>query len=242
MEWFSDWFDSKYYHILYKDRNLKEAKEFINNLSHLTYFKNSSKIIDIACGKGRHSILLSNLGYNVTGIDLSEQSIAYAKKSESKNLNFHISDMRNINYNNSFDIALNLFTSFGYFENKEDNNKSIASFAKCLKKDGVLIIDFLNAQNIKSNLIKHEKKTCDEITFEINRKIKNNHVYKRINFNDNGHSFNFEERVELLSLDNFSDMLIKNNMKIINTFGDYHLNPFNLNTSKRLIIVSKKDL
>ena len=88
MHWFEDWFDSKYYHILYKNRDQQEAENFLTNLNHLEYFKNRSNIIDVGCGKGRHALLLSRIGHNVTGIDLSESSISSAKRHESKNLKF----------------------------------------------------------------------------------------------------------------------------------------------------------
>ena len=117
-DWFSEWFDSRYYHILYKNRDQQEAERFLKNLSKLELFKKNSKIIDIACGKGRHSLFLSELGYDVTGVDLSKNSIKHAKQFEKENLKFDVADMRETYKNNSFDISLNLFTSFGYFNNK----------------------------------------------------------------------------------------------------------------------------
>ena len=78
MEWFEDWFNSKYYHILYQKRDDKEAEQFLSILQ--KFFKKEDQILDIACGSGRHTIHLNNLGYNTTGIDLSEESITYKTK------------------------------------------------------------------------------------------------------------------------------------------------------------------
>ncbi|MFT4943871.1 MAG: 2-polyprenyl-3-methyl-5-hydroxy-6-metoxy-1,4-benzoquinol methylase, partial [Flavobacteriales bacterium] len=80
--WYASWFDSPYYHILYKDRDDSEAADFMRRLTHYLELDTDAKILDLACGKGRHSRHLSTLGYDVTGVDLSEESINYAKKFE----------------------------------------------------------------------------------------------------------------------------------------------------------------
>ena len=143
IDWFSEWFDSKYYHILYKNRDEKEAENFLKNLSKLKFFKKNSRIIDIACGKGRHSLFLSELGYDVTGVDLSKNSIKHAQQFEKENLKFDVADMRETYKKNSFDISLNLFTSFGYFNNKEDD---FSNLQQMLGKPGDLV--FFNGNNL----------------------------------------------------------------------------------------------
>ena len=144
MTWFKEWFDTKYYHILYKNRDQEEAEKFLININNLKYLKKNSKILDIACGKGRHSLFLSKLGYKVDGIDLSKNSINSAKKLENSNLRFALADMRETYKSSTYDVALNLFTSFGYFDNNLDNQKCISSMSKNLVNDGILIIDYLN--------------------------------------------------------------------------------------------------
>ena len=72
MSWFTNWFDSPYYHILYKNRDEKEAQNFIEKLTNYLKINKESKIIDIACGKGRHAMYFNQIGYNVVGIDLSK--------------------------------------------------------------------------------------------------------------------------------------------------------------------------
>ncbi|MFL2637040.1 MAG: SAM-dependent methyltransferase, partial [Flavobacteriaceae bacterium] len=83
---YNTWFDSKYYHILYKDRDHDEARKFITKLLEHLNLKKNAKILDAACGKGRHSIEIEKLGYKVTGIDLSKNSIKHAKQFENLNL------------------------------------------------------------------------------------------------------------------------------------------------------------
>lgn len=240
MEWFKDWFDTKYYHILYKNRDQEEAEKFLIKLSKLEYFKENSKIIDIACGKGRHSLFLSKLGYDVTGIDLSHNSIKTAKKHERENLRFDISDMREVYQESTFDIALNLFTSFGYFKTILDDKKSISSMSKNLKNNGILVIDFLNTKKIIPNLITKENIEIDNILFKIKRNISNGYIIKDIYLKDQEKEYKFTEKVRILTLENFNNYLTFAGMKIIDTFGNYNLERFNNKLSERLIIIAKK--
>ena len=240
IDWFSKWFDSKYYHILYKNRDQQEAENFLKNLSKLKFFKKDSKIIDIACGKGRHSLFLSELGYDVTGIDLSKTSIKHAQQFEKENLKFDVADMRETYKKNSFDISLNLFTSFGYFNNKEDDFSVIKAMSENLKNDGILIIDFLNSKKVISNLIKTEIKEINGVQFNISRKVEGGFIIKNIEVNHDDEKIYFQEKVKALTKDNFSELLTFAGLQIINTFGNYKLDEFNYQTSDRLIIIAEK--
>ena len=238
-EWFKEWFNSPYYHLLYKNRNLKEADLFIKNLSDFLQIKQNANILDLACGNGRHSIILNRLGFKVTGVDLSNNSISIAKQHENKNLQFHVHDMRNKFGLETYDYIFNLFTSFGYFNSMDENVKMLNSINKMLKPKGILIIDFLNAQKILNELKSHEIKTIKNTQFKINRYIENKKVYKKISIKDpTGKNHEFTERVQLFNLDDFNSLLHPN-FKIINTFGDFYLNKFDCKISDRLIIVAQ---
>ena len=128
-EWFKEWFDTKYYHILYQDRNDDEAQLFMQNLLSFIKLKKNDKILDMPCGKGRHAIFLNSLGYDVLGADLSENSIKYAKKYTNKTLHFEVHDMRQP-FDTKFDAIFNLFTSFGYFDDDETNIKVLYNLKK----------------------------------------------------------------------------------------------------------------
>ena len=240
MSWFINWFDSPYYHILYKDRNKKEARIFIDNL--LTYLQipKKSTLLDVACGKGRHAIYFNKKGMNVVGIDLSKKSIQIAKKNSNKNLQFGVWDMRKVFKQNTFDIVTNLFTSFGYFEKNEDEQKAINAMAQNLKKEGILVIDFMNTKKVTKHLIKYEKKTVNQINFKIKRRLKKKYIIKDIAFSDNGEDFKFQEKVKALTLVDLSDLISNAKLKIIDIFGNYQLEDFNVLKSERLIIVCKK--
>ena len=128
-KWYASWFDTPYYHILYKDRNYAEAELFMKTLTHYLNLEPGDEILDLACGKGRHSVYLNSIGYNVTGADLSENSIAHASKFENDTLRFQVHDMCKP-FAFQFEAVFNLFTSFGYFENEEDVKKSRVLLSK----------------------------------------------------------------------------------------------------------------
>ena len=239
MTWYKDWFDSKYYHLLYKNRDHNEAALFLDNISN-EFKKKNARILDVACGKGRHAKYLNSIGFDATGVDLSFNSIKYAKKYENKKLKFHQHDMRNVFEENKFDIVTNLFTSFGYFDNTLDDQKAINSMAGNLKKGGLLLIDFMNVKKVIMNLVANEIKFIEDVKFKISRKIIDNHIIKKINIEDEENIFSHQEKVHCLTLFNFTEMLEKANMKIINLFGDYDLNNFDEQKSDRLIILAKK--
>jgi len=238
--WFDSWFDTKYYHILYKNRDYSEAENFITNLTADLKINPNKSILDLACGKGRHSIFLNKLGYKTTGVDLSKQSIEHANQFKTPTLDFFVHDMREQIKNNSFDYVFNLFTSIGYFEDESDNLKMLNSIDSYTNEDGVLVIDFMNANKVISNLVLDEVKVVDGITFTINRKVENGFIIKTISFTDNNQKFNFQEKVQALELHHFENYLKETNFSIYKVVGDYNLGNFDVEKSNRLIIFAKK--
>lgn len=239
-KWFQFWFNSPYYHILYSQRNDAEAEFLIDNLSVFLAPKKDSKILDIACGRGRHAVYLHKKGYDVTGIDLSEQSIRYAQQFEQKNLHFFVHDMRKLAYINYFDIAMNLFTSFGYFETEKEHINALKAFRKGLKSDGTLVIDYFNTVKILKNLTHQEIKTVDGIEFHLHKFVAEGKIIKHINFEHRLKTFAFEERVQAFVLEDFERMLSKAGLQITTKFGSYSLEEFDEVKSDRLILICKK--
>src|SRR6476620_2033836 len=135
-EWFSSWFDTPYYHILYKNRDYSEASLFIDNITRFLDLKPNADCWDLCCGKGRHSIYLNKKGYRVIGTDLSAQSITEANKNANDTLEFYSHDMRHLFRTNYFDAVFNLFTSFGYFETRHDDVNVFNAVEKALKPKG----------------------------------------------------------------------------------------------------------
>ncbi len=239
-EWFADWFDTSYYHTLYKSRNDEEASEFISNLLSFLAIEKDSKVLDLACGKGRHSVTLNQHGYTVLGVDLSPNSICKANEKQNETLSFAVHDMRKVIEGAKFTAIFNLFTSFGYFDTLCDNESVIRSIHEMLEDNGYLIIDFMNAQKVIENLVESEVKVVDGIAFYLTRNFNGTHIFKNIHFNADGQEFNYTERVQALKEKDFVQLLIENNFEIMRTFGDFSLNTFNEKTSDRLIIIAKK--
>lgn len=237
-QWYASWFDTPYYHILYKDRDYAEAQLFMDNLTSYLNLPEEAKILDLACGKGRHSVYLNSLGYEVTGADLSEKSIAAASESENEKLHFTVHDMR-IPFREKFDAVFNLFTSFGYFENDEDNLTTLKAIHDSLSEQGFAVIDFMNVDYVIENLVEKETKEVDSITFYIKRYVRDNHIFKEIDFEDNGQKFHFTEKVKALRLEDFEKMMEEAGIYLLDIFGDYKLRKFYKNRSERLIMIFK---
>ena len=235
---YNNWFDSSYYHILYDNRDYNEAKEFVKTILNHLKLKKNSKILDAACGKGRHSIEIEKFGYKVTGIDLSKNSIREAKKNENKNLNFLIHDI-SVPMNEKYDAVFNLFTSFGYHDKKKDLDV-LNAIEINLKNNGIGIIDFFNINRVKNELVEKEIIVKKDIKFNITRKVNKNYVSKNITFEDNQTSYKYNESVNALSLKEFEEYFSKTNLEILEVFGDYNLKEFKTNVSPRLIILFQK--
>ena len=239
-QWIEDWFGSEYYSLLYKHRDCGEAKLFLDNLISLLKIPSGSSILDCGCGKGRHSIYLNEKGFEVTGIDISEKSILEAKKSEKKNLAFYVHDMRNLFRINYYDVALNLFTSFGYFEKDHENDKAIKSISSAIKKHGWFVLDFMNAQKEINGLIPQEKCQLNGIDFEIKRYLDQHFIIKEITVTKKGKNYSYRERVKAYNKKDIETFFIQNKLEVVYLFGDYNLKPFHEATSERLILIGRK--
>jgi SAM-dependent methyltransferase len=241
--WFKDWFNSPYYHLLYQHRDENEAEQFINTLINHLQPVNGSTMLDIACGKGRHSMALAEMGFDVTGIDLSEASISEAKAAESARLHFYQHDMRRGFRINYFDYAFNFFTSFGYFKTRREHDNAIRMMSDSIKLGGKLVIDYLNVHYIESQLDPIVTTEVEEVKFHISKWQTADHFFKQIQITDNEHAAPrhlYTERVAKFSLGDFNDMLSYQHMQIVEVFGNYQLGNYDIKTSPRMIIVAKK--
>lgn len=243
MAWFSSWFDTKYYHILYKNRDEKEAENFIQNLLKSHPIPENANVLDLACGKGRHAKIFADLGYKTLGLDLAKQSIEQAKKDyKAPNLSFAVHDMRLPYYSEKkFDAIFNLFTSFGYFDKPADNKRVFDSIHLQLKDTGVFFFDYLNCTPIVKTLPIAEEKSIDGIDFSLSKKVENGRIIKDITFTDSGQDFAFQESIEILSLAYMKALAEESGFILDKTYGNYDLDPFDEKSSKRMILLLKKN-
>ena len=240
--WFKDWFNSSYYHQLYFNRDDNEAAAFIDKL--VKYLKPApgSSMLDVACGKGRHSILLAEKGFDVTGIDLSDDSINEALLSQSDSLHFYKHDMRLPFWINYFDYAFNFFTSFGYFKTRREHDNAIRTIAQSIKKDGTFVMDFLNVHYAEDHLIHQSEKEIDGINFIITKWYDETHFYKKIVVEDEAleEPLIYTEKVAKFSLGDFTEMFAYQGMQIQEVFGDYDFGNYDVKKSQRMVMIAKK--
>lgn len=240
--WYKNWFDSPFYHKLYFERDDKEAGAFIKKLLDHLRPAPGSFMLDVACGKGRHSKILASLGFTVTGIDISLNSIEAAKKFEGDNLDFFVHDMRLPFWGNYFHYAFNFFTSFGYFKTRREHDDAIRTIAKSLRPGGVLVIDYLNVHYAEDHLRHEEVKKINGTVYSIHRWDDETHFYKKIVVTDNSLKEPMEhtEKVAKFSLGDFTDMLAYQGLQVQEVFGDYQLGHYDIRKTPRLIVVAKK--
>lgn len=241
-DWFKTWFNSPYYHKLYFERNEEEAAEFIHQLIHRLQPAAASRMLDIACGRGRHSRQLASNGFDVTGIDISTKSIIEATRYETDQLHFYQHDMRlpfRINY---FDYAFNFFTSFGYFKSEREHYNAIRTIAESLKPTGILVLDYLNVHYAEDHLVHQFEKQIDDINYYITKWFDETHFYKKIVVEDEtlDQPLEFMEKVAKFSLGDFNDMYAFHHLQIQEIFGDYRFNSYDVKKSPRLIMIAKK--
>lgn len=239
-EWFAEWFNSPYYHILYRHHDDEEAKQFIDHL--ITFLKPApgARMLDLACGRGRHARYLCDKGFEVTGIDLSPANIEKARQLQCGNLFFEVHDMRHPYRSGYFQYVFNFFTSFGYFDNVEDNQATVDAIADGLVAGGYVVIDFLNAQRVIDRLTTYEEKTVKDIHFQIEKQFRPPFIEKEIRFTDQGQSFHFKEQVQALCLADFQQYFSRAGLTVEAVFGNYALAPFDAAQSDRLIVLGKK--
>lgn len=242
-EWFEAWFNSKEYLDVYQHRNEYDAGFLIELIIKHIEIPKHGKVLDLACGPGRHSILFARKGYNVTGIDLSENLLRVAEASARKeklNIHFIKADLRHIELNEKFDLVVNLFTSFGFFEKDEDNFSIFRSASNLLKPGGYFVFDFLNSSFIENNLVRESKEVKPHEQIIQKRRIEGDRVIKDIIIQYNGTDKTFYESVKLYKERELKKAIKEKGLAIKKTFGDFTGGDFMEATSPRIIIIARK--
>ena len=240
--WFKTWFDTSYYHKLYQNHNNQEASVFMNVLLQYLQPARGARMLDLGCGKGRHSKYLAQKGFDVTGLDLSFSSIREAKNWETPSLRFRRHDMRNPFGTASYDYVFSFFTSFGYFKNWIENDRVVSNMAAALKQNGYLLLDYLNTPYVEKNLIALEEKEIEGTKYRINRWSTNAFIYKQITVFDPGleQPLEFVEKVAKFSATDFEHFFAAHGLQTVQFFGDYNLSAYHPDYSKRLIALAIK--
>lgn len=238
--WYVKSFQQDYLKI-YSHRTDEAAKEEINEIISLMEMKPNSTVLDLCCGNGRHSRQLAELGFQVTGIDLSQVLLSEAvKKNKNGLIRYFQHDVRTLPFKEEFDYVLNLFTSFGYFEKEEENRKVFESIFKSLKKNGRFLVDFLNPGYVKSTLVPYSERTVGDILVIEKRRIEGKKVCKDIEIHQGNDVRTYEEQVNLFEYAEMESMLKSAGLDISNVYGGFDQRSYSSNNSPRMIIIGKK--
>lgn len=243
--WYQQWFNAPYYYLLYADRDEKEAAAFIELLIKKLQPFTECKMLDVACGRGRHSIHLASHGFNVTGIDISTESIEEALTHKHDRLDFFIHDMREAFRKNEYDYAFNFFTSFGYFDTRQEHENAIRTIADALKQHGVFLMDYLNVHYVEKHLQEKAVISRNGVDFSITRWFDDTHFYKRIEVNDPvqlSAPLSFVEKVAKFSLDDFKAIFRRFGLEIEEVYGDYTFGTYDPDHAPRLIMLARKTM
>jgi SAM-dependent methyltransferase len=216
-EWFEQWFGEEY-HALYPHRDDEDARRAVALIQKAAPWKRGDRILDLACGPGRHAAELERLGGRVVGFDLSRAMLRRARERTGACL--VRGDMRQLPFREgSFALAVNLFTSFGYFVDDAEHRIVLRQVAAALVPRGVFVLDYLNAEHVRRTLKLGERTAGRAV--RVTRRIDGDSrfVIKEIELRDEGRRF--EERVRLYGADELAALLTDAGLRIVARFGDY---------------------
>jgi D-alanine-D-alanine ligase len=205
-----------------------------------------ARVLDLACGHGRHSLELARRGYRVTGLDLSEPSLAIARQAASQaslDVEFIHGDMREIPFTGEFDAVINLFTAFGYLENEAEDQRVLDSVARALKPEGGFLIDTINALWLFRHFEPHGWQELEDGTLLLEDRRYNpltgrNEVTWQL-IHPDGTRHQQSHSLRLYTLVELATMLCRASLRVEATWGDFEGAEYGLDT-RRMIVLARK--
>jgi len=238
-EWFRDWFGEEYL-ALYPHRDEREAREAVDLFRDVGFPTHGSRVLDLACGAGRHLLELRAAGLDATGLDLSLTLLRSARAAAPATPLVR-GDMRQLPFRpGAFSGLTSFFTSFGYFADPVDDLRVLKEMARVLAPGGTFMLDFLNASRVREKLVAEDRSEVEGNRIVQVREIADDVVVKRIRIEpfDGGPVRHFEERVRLYSCEKLVSLLAEASLLASHRFGDYSGAPFRTE-SPRLILAGR---
>jgi SAM-dependent methyltransferase len=241
MGWYRSWFGTPYYALLYGHRDERDARRWVDAILERWQLTQGSRVLDMACGRGRHARWFASCGMSVTGIDISADSIAQARIALPEH-EFHIHDMREPFATERFDAVVCLFTSLGYFETMEEDLAALRSAFHALKPGGVFMVDFMNTSKVLHELVPFEEVVRTNVLFRIQRSLENGIIVKRIEVTDGQTVHTFEERVQALLPEDIERLGLKAGFLLEDRTDGPVFNPYDRDRSDRCVTWFKRPI
>ena len=240
--WYKESFGEDYL-LVYKHRDRVNASKEVTAIIDWLGITSEDKILDLCCGTGRHSIELARRGFSVVGIDLSDVLLSHAKKaSGGLDIEYIQGDMRSLPFSTgSFDVVLNLFTSFGYFVEDHENGQVLADIARMLKPNGQFLIDYLNREKVIESLVPLSERVEDGVYIREERMIDGDFVRKKIIISEAGKERFYEERVKMYTREEIEALMDKVGLMGDLVRGDYDGHPYTVQSPRMILSGRKKE-
>ncbi len=217
-EWFESWFGAEYV-ALYPHRDEAEAEDAVDLVERTVGLVEVGRVLDLACGAGRHSRVLANR-WRTTGLDLSEILLRLAMKEGEAE--FVRGDMRVLPFrNDAFSLVVNLFTSFGYFQDDASHIEVVQEVARVTSPGGTFVLDFLNTRHLRETLVPYDERDIGGKIIEQRREISDDGRFVIKHICIRGESGEFTERVRLFNPDELRDMMEDAGFLVTSTYGNY---------------------
>jgi SAM-dependent methyltransferase len=237
--WFEGWFNTPFYHDLYRHRDDQEAIRFIAQLCDHFQWKAEQNILDVCCGNGRHALEMERRNLSAWGVDLSERNIQLAQSNSMFPERWWVQDIRKLGHEQKFDFVLNLFTSFGYFETDEEHREVLKRVQALLQPQGTLVLDFLNLECVVQNLVATEVVKGELTDYQIQRHVSQHWISKEISFVFEGQEYRYCEKVRAFRPKDLMLMLESVGFRVRNHWGDYSLNDHSQLSPRCIFVVQK---
>ena len=237
-DWFEDWFGEEYL-ALYPHRDETEAQHAVEMIEAELHRKHVNRVLDLACGAGRHTRPLADRWWTV-GLDLSAVLLKVAHAAEPDG-NYVRGDMRVLPFaDRSFDLCVNLFTSFGYFDSDAQHLRVLAEVARVVDVGGMFVLDFLNSESVGTNLVACDERKVGDRVVEQRRIITSDGRFVQKTISLSGSEKKFIERVRLFSVEELEMMLEESGFRVAAKNGDYAGAPITSDSPRAILFAVRE--
>ncbi len=232
MNWYEAAFRKEYLDLYYR-RDDAAAKREAAFAARALGLRAPARVLDVGCGAGRHARALAALGHTVCGVDLSRDLLAEAEGATRVR-----ADMRALPFAGTFDAATSFFTSFGYFDDA-DNERTMRALAASLRGGGALLLDYLNAMLVERTLVPESEEERNGRTFAIRRRVEAGRVLKEVTFQSAEGTRRYTESVRLYLPHDLERMARRCGLVPTAFFSDFDGGDFT-SDAPRCILVARK--